>query len=85
MPYSLDFRPSALKSLERIARPDQVRLAKAIEGLRTNPHPPAAKKLSGEHEWWRLRVGDYRVIYAIEKQRLVILVLKIGHRREVYR
>ena len=53
--------------------------------LETNPRPPGVKKLQGEEGIWRLRVGDYRVLYTIQHQELVILVLKIGHRREVYR
>lgn len=53
--------------------------------LEANPRPPGAKKLRGESDLWRVRVGDYRILYSIEEARLVVLVVKIGHRREVYR
>ena len=56
-----------------------------IVALEVNPRPPGARKLRGESELWRVRVGDYRILYSIEEARLVVLVVKIGHRREVYR
>ncbi len=85
MAHSIDFRPSALKSFYKIPRREQQRISAAIELLRLNPHPPGAKKLEGEYDLWRIRVGTYRVVYTIEEERLLILVLKVGHRKDVYR
>ena len=84
MTYSIFIRRSAQKALSRIAKPDQDRIIAAIRGLAKDPRPTAVRKLSGR-DAWRLRVGHYRVIYEIHDDRLVILVIAIGHRREVYR
>ena len=61
----------------------QRRLAPAIDSLAEDPRPASAKKLSGV-ELWRIRVGDYRVIYALDDGKLTVLVVRLGHRREVY-
>lgn len=71
----------ALKALEPDAR---VRISGAIELLRLNPVPPTSKRLVGTSNY-RLRIGDHRVIYRIENEQLLILILTIGHRRDVYR
>jgi mRNA interferase RelE/StbE len=55
------------------------------KGLAENPYPPGCKKLAGDEGFWRIRVGDYRVVYTVIQSKLVVLVVKIGHRREVYR
>ncbi len=85
MRYSIEFQPAARRALDNLPRTIQVRIGHALNALAEQAHPPGAKKLSGKHDIWRLRVGDYRVVYTIEKGRLVILVLKLGHRRDVYR
>lgn len=61
------------------------RIGQAIDGLETDPHPPGSKKLTGEDDLYRLRVGDYRVIYQVENRQLFVLVVSIGHRRDIYR
>lgn len=64
----------------------QQRIRVAVRGLASNPRPTGTKLLTGGHEGtWRLRVGDYRVLYRIEDDRLLVLVIRLGHRREVYR
>ncbi len=63
---------------------DRQRIASRIQGLGRNPRPSGAEKLSGLDRY-RLRQGNYRIIYAIEDERLVVLVVRIGHRRDVYR
>ncbi len=85
MAYIVDFRPSARKSLGKLPRRDQMRIVSAAEGLSQEPRPLGSKKLGAEENLWRIRVGDYRVIYQIEDNRLLILVVKIGHRKDVYR
>ncbi len=83
--YRIEFVPSAFKSLGALARDLQTRIAAAIENLRTDPRPPGHQKLKGRDDQYRIRIGQYRVIYNIEDDVLVILVLAIAHRRDVYR
>lgn len=82
--YEVDLTPAAVRSLRRLDPPARRRVQAAIDLLADNPRPPAASKLVGSSDW-RVRTGDYRIIYAIEDDRLVILVLALGHRREIYR
>lgn len=84
MKYEVEISPSARKSLAKIQKKDRLRIEGAIELLRSNPYPPAAIKLTERSEY-RVRVGSYRVVYDIVKGRLVILVLTVGHRKDVYR
>lgn len=75
---------SAAKELEAVPPKDRKRITKRIEGLASDPRPPGCEKLSGE-EKYRLRLGDYRILYEIVDQELIITVVKIGNRRDVYR
>ena len=84
MIYTIDILRSAQKILSRINRQDQERIIAAIEDLAEEPRPSGCKKLTGRSAW-RIRIGNYRVIYEIQDDRLVITVLNIGHRREIYR
>jgi len=61
------------------------RIADAIDALTVKPRPPGCVKLVGEENVWRVRVGDYRILYEIQEGRLVVLVIRIAHRREAYR
>jgi mRNA interferase RelE/StbE len=76
--YSVDFLPSAAKTLMRR------RVAHRVDRLAFDPHVDAAM-LRGADDVWRVRVGDLRVLYRIENDRLLILIIRIGHRRDVYR
>jgi mRNA interferase RelE/StbE len=82
--YSLRIKASAAKELEATPKKDRTRLAARIGSLAVNPRPPGAEKLSGE-EKYRIRQGDYRILYLIEDAELTVTVVRIGHRREVYR
>jgi mRNA interferase RelE/StbE len=82
--YSVEFVPSAARALAKLDRAVQRRIARRIDQLATDPHADAVK-LRRADDVWRVRVGDYRVLYAIKDARLVVLVIKIGHRRDVYR
>lgn len=82
--YSVEWDEAALKELERLDRPTSRRVIKHIESLSTKPIPSGARPLNGYPGLWRIRVGNYRVVYAIEDGRLVVLILVVGHRREVY-
>ena len=83
MTYALVIERRAQRSLSRIAAQDQERIAVAIRGLADEPRPHGVNKLSGRNAW-RIRVGDYRVLYEIQDDRLLILVVDTGHRREIY-
>ena len=83
--YEVVLSPKAEKQLDELPRPMQRRITEAIEGLESNPRPHGVKKLEGAEDLWRIRVGDYRIVYTIKDDRLVVLVVKIGHRREIYR
>lgn len=86
MSYRVRFRASAARSLAKAPAAVRRRLQGAIELLAIDPRPPGAVMLrGGDRGRWRVRVGDYRVVYAIEDAELVVLVLRIAHRREVYR
>ena len=83
--YDVILSPKAEKQFDELAKPLQRRITEALEGLESNPRPHGVKKLAGAENLWRIRVGDYRVVYTIENNRLIVLVVKIGHRREIYR
>ena len=85
MAYLIEFAPKAKRQLKYLPREIQERLTPRIEALAKDPRPEGIKKLEGEPNLYRLRVGDYRIIYQIRDKELLILVVKIGHRREVYR
>lgn len=85
MTYSVEFSPSAAKALTKIDKTSQLRIAGVIELLAFEPRPPTTKMLrGGDHGRWRVRVGDYRIVYTVEDDRLLVLVLRVAHRREVY-
>ena len=84
MTYSLFIERRAQRALARIARPEQERIITTIRRLMDDPRPSGTKKLTGR-DAWRIRVGDYRVIYEIHAGRLLILVVDLGHRRDIYR
>jgi len=86
MAYALLFKPLALRQLESLPREVvQRRVAVKIEMLCEDPTPAGCKRIVGLDDTWRIRIGDYRVVYQVQRSVLVVLVLKIGHRREVYR
>lgn len=85
MTYTVEISSSAAKSLAKIDKKTRLRIVGAIELLAVDPRPPGVKMLrGGEQGRWRARVGDYRIVYTIEDDRLIVLVLRVAHRREVY-
>lgn len=82
--YSLRIKPSAARELEVVPSKDRTRIVSKIRRLATDPRPSGAEKLSGRDKY-RLRQGDYRILYAIDDHDLTVVIVKIGHRREVYR
>jgi mRNA interferase RelE/StbE len=83
MRFQVILPKSVQKELNRVSHEIANRILTRLAGLETNPRPPDVKKLKGR-EAWRIRVGDYRVIYEIHDRILQIIVIKIGHRRDVY-
>ena len=86
MPYAILIKASAAKELDAIgSAPMRRRIVELIQSLATDPRPPACKKLAGRDGAFRVRAGDYRVVYTVNDREIVVEVVKIGHRREIYR
>ena len=82
--YEIAIKKSAAKELESIPRKDLQRIIKRIRSLAKDPRPHGSQKLSGQ-EQYRIRQGDYRIVYDVEDKDKLIDIVKIGHRREIYR
>ncbi len=82
--YKIEIKRSAAKELEKIQQKDRERIIERIRALSTDPRSPQAKKLSGE-EKYRIRQGDYRILYNIHDEIVTVVVVRIAHRREVYK
>ncbi len=82
--YRLLIKPSAAKELEGVPPKDRKRVATKLQRLASDPRLPGTEKLSGQ-EKYRLRQGDYRVLYSVDDDRAAVVIVKIGHRRDVYR
>ena len=83
--YKILIKPAAVKEIESIPlKKVRQRIVERISKLSDNPQPPGSEKLSGQDKY-RLRQGSYRILYAIEEQELVVTVVKVGHRKDVYR
>ena len=85
MKYSVEFRPAVLKSMKRFPKRELRRIKKKIDNLAENLPDPATTKMKGNNTFHRIRVGDYRIVYEIHEDRLIILVVKVGHRKDVYK
>jgi mRNA interferase RelE/StbE len=83
--YSVEFRPAVLKSMKRLPKKELRRIKKKIDGLSENLPAPATTKMKGNNPFHRVRAGNYRIVYQILEDRLVILVVKVGHRKDVYK
>jgi len=82
--YNILIKPSAVKEIENIARKDRLRIIQKIQGLANNPRPQGCEKLTGENRY-RIRQGVYRVVYSVADRELHIIVVKVGHRRDIYK
>ena len=85
MEYRIEFRPAAVRDLASLDRSMREKIAAKIDSLEQDPRPIGVEKLQGRDKRYRLRVGVYRVIYEIKDDILLVLVVRIGHRREIYR
>jgi mRNA interferase RelE/StbE len=81
----IEFSRQADRQFRNLPSQIQQRLKSKIDSLATTPRPHGSEKLSGTDQFYRIRVGDYRIVYAVEEDRLLILVVKVGYRREIYR
>jgi len=83
--FEVLIKRSAVKEIESIPlKKDRQRAVSTIRRLAENPRPPGSRKLSGRDRY-RIRQGSYRIVYAVEDERLIVYVVKVGHRRDVYR
>lgn len=82
--YKILIKPSAKKELEKLPRKDLRKIVTKIQNLSSEPRPIGSEKLSGDDKY-RVRQWNYRIVYSIEDEQLIIFVVKIGHRRDIYR
>jgi mRNA interferase RelE/StbE len=85
MAYRIEFRPAAFRELAGLEKSVRLRIAATVDSLAQQPRPPGVEKLKGHERRYRVRCGDYRIVYEIKDALLLILVVRIGHRRQVYR
>jgi mRNA interferase RelE/StbE len=83
--FRIEVSATAEKQIRKLSRDEQVRVLRAIRLLANASNPPGSRKIRGYDDVFRIRVGPYRILYRIEGRRLLIIILKIGHRREIYR
>jgi len=85
MAYRIEVKPQAEKALAGIPNPYWRRIARAIDGLARTPRPAGSSKLAGSEDAYRIRVGDYRIVYTIVDRVLTVYVIRVAHRKDVYR
>ena len=85
MSYTIELRPAARRDLKGLPQEVLQRVSRKIDSLADNPRPPGVEKLSGSEDSYRVRVGDYRILYEIRDKVLLVIVVRIRHRREAYR
>jgi len=83
--YKVTVKKSAVKSITKLPKNVSNRLIPSIKQLAQDPRPKGSKKLQGAEDLWRIRVGDYRVIYAIEDTIMIVDVVQVAHRKDIYR
>jgi mRNA interferase RelE/StbE len=85
MRYRIEIRPAAERDFRRIVKPFKGRLLAAIAALAETPRPTGSIRLAGPEGFRRVRVGDYRIVYLVEDRVLLVCVVRVGHRKDVYR
>ena len=85
MSYHIEFTTAAARQIRKLPHSVSNRILDAIAALGEDPRPPGCKKLAGEQTAWRIRIGGYRVIYDVVDASLTVCVVRVGHRREIYR
>jgi len=82
--YTIEWRSSARKELRRLPHDVLARILKAVEALSRDPFPPGVRKMVGAEQAYRIRVGDYRIVYDVTTSRLLVEIVRVGHRSAVY-
>ena len=85
MAYRIEIKRSARKEMQTLPRRDQRRIAATIEALAEKPRPTGVRKIIGADDLYRLRVGDYRVVYQICDRKLIVIIIRVAHRKDIYR
>lgn len=85
MRYRLEIKLTARKQIHRLPNPIRDRVMTAIARLAEHPRPPGTRKITGEDDAYRIRVGDYRIVYEVHDRVLIVYVVRVGHRKDVYR
>ena len=83
--FKVEITRTAEKQLKKIDKSFQSKIVKLILSLANNPYPSGCKQLVGYHDLFRIRVGNYRIIYSVENKKLIIIILKLGHRKDIYK
>jgi len=83
--YTVEISPAAQRQIKKLTLSIQSQITEALAELELAPRPQGVQKMSGEENFYRVRVGEYRIIYAIDDLVLIVVVVKVGHRREIYR
>ena len=82
--YNIEWKRSATRELRRLPREAILRILQTIEQLATEPYPHGVRKLVGSERTYRIRVGDYRVVYNVVSSTLIIQIIRVGHRKDIY-
>ena len=85
MSHSVTLLPLAQRQIRKLEEPTQIRIIRAIRRLGTDPRPDGCVKLTGMRDTYRIREGNYRIIYQVRDQKLLVLIMEVANRREVYR
>ncbi len=85
MPYRVEVKKSAVKEIAALPKRDRRRVVRAIDALADDPRPDGVRKLTGAEDAYRIRVGDYRIVYQIVDDVLIVLVVRVAHRKDIYR
>ena len=83
--YKIEVSATAERQIKKLGREDQIRVVRAVKALANEPRPSGCRKLQGYDDVYRIRIGRYRALYSIDGRRVVITVLKVAHRRDMYR
>ena len=83
--YKIEWKHSARKELKRLEKKIIPRIIEAVEALSKNPYPPGFRKITGAEHTYRIRIGEYRIVYSVESKRLIIEIIRVGHRKNVYK
>ena len=82
--YRIEVSATAEKQIRKLSHNDQIRVLRTIKQLANEPYPRGCRKLRGYEDVFRVRVGTYRIIYSVESRQLLIIILKVGHRKDIY-